>query len=63
MVKYGGNIELISNKNDSINLCFIRQKEKNKVVSFYNLSNDSTAVMLNQKILMEFITIMKLKKK
>jgi len=47
--KYGGNIELISNKNDSINLCFIRQKEKNKVVSFYNLSNDSTVCNVESK--------------
>lgn len=47
--KYGGNIELISNENDSINLCFIRQKEKNKVVSFYNLSNDSTVCNVESK--------------
>ena len=47
--KYGGNIELISNKNDSINLCFIRQKEKDKVVSFYNLSNDSTVCNVESK--------------
>jgi len=47
--KYGGNIELISNENDSLNLCFIRQKEKNKVVSFYNLSNDSTVCNVESK--------------
>ena len=60
--KYGGNIELISNENDSINLCFIRQKEKNKVFHFIFIMIQ-LFVMLNQKILMEFITIMKLKKK
>ena len=47
--KYGGNIELISNENDSLNLCFIRQKEKNKVVSFYNLSNDSSVCNVESK--------------
>ena len=37
--KYGGDIEVISSKDDSLGFCFIRQKDNNKVISVFNLSN------------------------
>jgi len=44
---YGGNIEIISSREDSLGFSFIRRKHENKVISIFNLSNKKIELELN----------------
>ena len=44
---YGGNIEIISLREDSLGFSFIRRKHENKVISIFNLSNKKIELELN----------------
>ncbi|GIS08413.1 MAG: hypothetical protein CM15mP112_05250 [Flavobacteriales bacterium] len=44
---YGGNIEIISSREDSLGFSFIRRKHENKVISIFNLSDKKIELKLN----------------
>ena len=46
---YGGNIEIISSREDSLGLAFIRSKDENKVITIFNLSNKKIEIELNSE--------------
>ena len=46
---YGGGIEIISSTRDSLGFSFIRNKEGNKVISIFNLSQENIQIELNSE--------------
>lgn len=46
---YGGNIEIISSRDDSLSLAFIRTKDENKVLTIFNLSNKKIEIELSSE--------------
>ena len=46
---YGGNIEIISSREDSLSLAFIRTKDENKVLTIFNLSDKKIEIELSSE--------------
>ena len=46
---YGGNIEIISSREDSLSLAFIRTKDENKVLTIFNLSDKKVEIELSSE--------------
>ena len=53
---YGGPIEILSDREDTKGLAFLREKNENKVLSLFNLSSDTINLKINSENITDHYT-------